>query len=276
MQYSIFFSPSGSSKRLVRYASKKLQAEDRALEEIDLSLRFLPEKSFGPEDFCLVAAPSFGGRLPPLASERLKKMHGQETPALALVTYGGRAYEDSLKELAMVLEKQGFRPIGAAALLCRHSIVPEIAAERPSPEDFAQLDRFLKRIQEKLDLLLASGAGKESARPAFPPLDLPGNFPYKKYSVLPMDIEAGEACVQCGICAHKCPAGAIPLENPKRTDQSKCISCMRCVYVCPFHARHAKEEKVQLLSKKLKSLYDPEKKSEFFGGESQGPLGSSR
>ena len=37
--------------------------------------------------------------------------------------------------------------------------------------------------------------------------------------------------------AEECPAGAIPLNNPKLTDKDKCISCMHCVAVCPKKAR---------------------------------------
>ena len=31
--------------------------------------------------------------------------------------------------------------------------------------------------------------------------------------------------------------GAIPAAAPERTDEKRCISCMRCVTVCPQRAR---------------------------------------
>lgn len=42
-----------------------------------------------------------------------------------------------------------------------------------------------------------------------------------------------------GLCAQKCPAGAIYADQPKLSDKSKCISCMRCVSICPVHAKKA-------------------------------------
>ena len=31
---------------------------------------------------------------------------------------------------------------------------------------------------------------------------------------------------------------AIPKENPRYTDKSKCITCMGCHVICPHNARH--------------------------------------
>ena len=35
----------------------------------------------------------------------------------------------------------------------------------------------------------------------------------------------------------QCAVGAIPAENPRETDHTVCITCMRCVAVCPMQAR---------------------------------------
>ena len=41
----------------------------------------------------------------------------------------------------------------------------------------------------------------------------------------------------CGTCADLCPAGAIPLDHLQGNDNALCIGCMKCVSVCPVHAR---------------------------------------
>ncbi len=43
-------------------------------------------------------------------------------------------------------------------------------------------------------------------------------------------------CVYCGICAKKCPAGAIEVDRPNKSwscDYDKCVACGTCAEACP-------------------------------------------
>lgn len=45
-----------------------------------------------------------------------------------------------------------------------------------------------------------------------------------------------DACILCGICAKRCPCGAIQVDKPARTwsiDRFRCIQCESCVRECP-------------------------------------------
>jgi len=44
-----------------------------------------------------------------------------------------------------------------------------------------------------------------------------------------------ESCTRCGLCVQKCPMGAIS-PDPRKTDFSECIVCLRCAHICPERA----------------------------------------
>ena len=245
--YNVYFSPTGTTERVVKHMGESFGS----MENIDLSRRDMKNHEMEQGDFCIVGVPSFGGRVPGIATERLRKMKGDRTPAFLLVTYGGRAYEDTLVELKDVLEAQGFVCIGAAAIVAEHSIAHQIEAGRPSAQDYDELDTFAAEVKKRL---------KGNACP----VEVPGNRPYKEYKVLPMDIQVSDECMGCGNCVESCPVGAIPFEDPKMTNGEVCISCMRCVEICPQSARSGNPEKVQMISEKLKMICQPDKANEFF------------
>ena len=61
-----------------------------------------------------------------------------------------------------------------------------------------------------------------------------------------------------------CPTNAIPQENPRMTDESKCISCMRCIAVCPQNARKINPLKLFLSIRAFKEKCETRKEPELF------------
>lgn len=77
----------------------------------------------GESDLCLIAVPSFGGRVPEIALSRLREIKGNGASAVLIAVYGNRAIDDTLLELKDTLVPLGFCCIAAVSAVAEHSIM---------------------------------------------------------------------------------------------------------------------------------------------------------
>lgn len=248
--YEIVFSPTGGTQRAVDLLCQPWACERQRIDLTDPAGAF-SALALTPGDVCLVAAPSFGGRVPAPAAERLRQIKGGDARAVLLCAYGNRAFDDTLRELADVLTAAGFRCAAAVAAVAQHSIAHQFAAGRPDEEDARQLAAFGAQIKTALE----NGADG--------PVTVPGHVPYRTWNGGPVP-QADQRCTACGLCAQRCPVGAIDPAQPRKTDKALCISCMRCVSLCPRHARDLNSVLLFALDKKLKKECSVRKENELF------------
>lgn len=118
--YNIFFSPTGGTEKVADIVAKgtKLDAE-----EIDLIKE--PDKlmkvKFEKKDLCLVAVPSYGGRIPSVVTDIFRKVKADGTKAILVAVFGNRMIDDTLLELQDVLEASGFVCIAGMEAVAEHS-----------------------------------------------------------------------------------------------------------------------------------------------------------
>lgn len=249
----IVFSPTGGTKQVTDIITK---AWETLVNEIDLTKAETDYDalSLQKEDTAVIAVPSYGGRVPALAAQRISKICGNQAQCIIVCVYGNRAYEDTLTELKDIAEKSGFRVIAAVAAIAEHSIMHQYAAGRPDTKDTQELQAFAKKILEKIN----SNAAEASI------LQIPGNHPYRKAGGAGLVPKAGNKCTACGLCAENCPAQAISRENLKATDSKKCISCMRCVVKCPQSARKVNGAMVSAAALAMKKACSIRKENELY------------
>ena len=250
MLYLIHFSPTGGTKAAADIIGEAWEAKKC---EIDLTR---PEDTykkyeFTRDDVCIVAVPSYGGRVPVTALERINKMSGNDAAAIAVTTYGNRDYDDTLLELKELLTNRGFRAGAAVVAVTEHSIMRQYGTGRPDEADRQQLREFGRQIEKAF----ANGKLRRDIK-------VKGKHPFRQYNGVPMKPKADGKCTSCGRCAKLCPTKAIPVDNPKSTDEQKCISCMRCIQVCPENARKLNTLMFKAASAKLKKHCSSRKENE--------------
>lgn len=62
----------------------------------------------------------------------------------------------------------------------------------------------------------------------------------------------------------KCQIGAIDSSNPARIDKDICISCMRCISVCPTKAKEVNGFLIFIVNAMLKKACSSRKECEIF------------
>lgn len=242
----IIFSPTGGTEKVAHIISRQWSESTMKIDLSDSKTDF-SRCAIGKEDRVLVAMPSFRGRAPAAAIERLKKIAGNGAKCTLVCVYGNRAYEDTLVEMEDAAKESGFQVVAAVAAVAQHSIIQQYAANRPDASDEKQLEQFAQQIADKT----------ESAA------SIPGNRPYKKAGGAGLVSKPSKDCVKCGVCVKNCPVQAI--DSVKFTaDSKKCIACMRCVKQCPHNARKVNEAMVSVAAMAIKKACSVRKENELF------------
>lgn len=228
------FSPTGTTASIVEGISRGIRFKKTTAADLTPSEAGRWKRREVREEMAIIGAPVYGGRIPREAIRRLRRIKGGNTPAVVVVVYGNREYEDALLELHDLAIELGFRPIAAGAFIGEHSYSSEavpIAAGRPDVRDLAIAREFGEAIREKIE--------KIRTLDEMPPPVVPGNYPYKKRNPPSKmsPVTAAPLCTLCETCAAVCPTGAIAVEDEVITRTSACIHCSACVKKCPTGAR---------------------------------------
>ena len=155
-------------------------------------------------------------------------LKGDNTPCVVVCAFGNRAAENVYANIANIVSAQGFVVVGAIGLVTPHVFSSNAKAghSRPNVEDNQTMAEFAKKVMDKLN----SGTIEAMKLEGSAEVDFS-----KEISVAPKEFKA-ENCVKCGACATNCSTGAIDPQTLE-IDESKCINCMRCSFVCEFNAR---------------------------------------
>lgn len=266
---ALYFSGTGNTGRasltLAKRLSNLLLVPYEAVSVAPYSVREM-DFQFSEDELAIIATPVYAGRVPNLILPFFqKKLQGNQTPAIALCTFGNRSVDDGLMELRNTLQSNGFSCIGGAAIVGQHTFAPLLGEGRPNKEDSALLHELAQEIVTKLQ-----GMDK----PPEEPIEVPGNHPVGPYYTprdrhgYPINIVKvrpktdRKKCTKCGVCIKMCPMKAI---SPDPTQvPGPCIKCGNCFTVCPTNAKYYDDPGFLFHKEELTAQYQSPKKSEIY------------
>jgi len=240
----IYFSPTANTKKSVDAMASSIGS---VFQDYDITSEAETTQCvLTTDDFAIIGAPVYGGRIAKAAAARLSLFKGNKTPCIVVVTYGNRHYDDALLELADMAEAQGFVIKGAAALVGRHTY-GNIQTNRPDLNDLDADKKFAREAKENKNRNI----------------QISGNRPYKDGgnggSFRPL---TSKACVSCGLCAENCPTQAIAADF--RAINDNCISCFRCIRNCPVKAKNMDTEAYLSFAASFSEKLKNRRENEYF------------
>ena len=254
---TIYFSATGTSKKIALAISQSI-ATEFVVE--DITFQSLQNTSYATDDLLCIAVPVYGGGVAPVALKRLDAIRGNNTPAVVVVVYGNRNFEQAAVQMSDFLAERGFITIAAAAFVGEHSYSTEqspIAVGRPMVEDINDANRFGELVKQKLTKGLESvdvstlqcpDSGEENVK-AFVEFVKGYQAEQAKNPVKLLPITDENRCVMCGVCVDVCPMEAIDREDVSMVDPTLCIKCCACVKECPKEAKSLNSPFAPMLSK---------------------------
>lgn len=249
----LYFSATGVTQKCLQNIA---QGIGMAVNNYDLTPHHARKQKyeFKSDDLVLIGMPVYRGRIPSIAAEFFSGVTAQDTPAVFVVSYGNREYDNALLELKDCCEEKGFVGIAAAAFIGEHSSSKLIATGRPDAQDQAKLAAFGQQVKEKLCKL--------TDRSELQKLQVKGVRPYGPDVANNAAPATNENCDNCGICAANCPTLAINPDNVRDVKVEQCISCRRCIHLCPQEAKYVADSHsinfMAALIKKASERKEPE------------------
>jgi len=259
----IYFSPTGTTQKVLESIAKGLTVED--VEHINLTLPEGVQQAISPfsDELVIIGAPVYGGRLPVDAINRFQQLKAEKTLAVLIVLYGNREFEDALLELKNLAIELGFNPVAGGAFIGEHSFATKdvpVANGRPDSMDVQKAMAFGAKIKDKVTALQSPDTRMD--------LEIPGRFPYESDGARPMPVSPvtiEDICTVCGTCASVCPTEAISINESVETKIELCIRCCACIKNCPTGARVMEDSMWKDIANWLNENCSTRKEPQIFG-----------
>ena len=264
----IYFSPTGTTKRIISAISNSIYAEEK--QHFDLTSPLERERfaysTHSMDEVLVLGVPVYEERVPVIIWDALSRLKGNGQAIMLVAVYGNIGYGIVFKELQEWALKAGFIVVAAASFIAEHSFSHEalpLSKDRPDMMDIYRCKLFAEKLEAKLEAVQYADE--------LPHVELPSALPLIA-KVLPQHSARlfahnphfkSKLCIHCNACVRVCPAGAID-PNTLEINKDKCLLCFACVRACKPHSRKIRLKLKPIVKTTLSKKSKEEKFPELF------------
>ena len=229
----LYFTGTGNSQYVAKRMGKGVEDETynlfQRIKENDYS-------SLHSNKPWIVVAPTYAWRIPRILENWIEKTELLGNKEIYFVMTCGGNIGNAGKYLKSLSTKKGMAYLG-----CYEIVMPENYIAMFSTPDKSEAVSIIKKAETKIDKAIAViRSGKAFPQPKITFTDkmssgIVNDFFYP-FCVHAKKFHVTNKCISCGKCVRVCPLTNIRLENGKPVWEDSCTHCMACICRCPKEA----------------------------------------
>ena len=235
----LYFTGTGNSKFVAEYLADKLQDEVVSLNKILKNGENLVCNSEKPY---IVVAPIYAWRFPAVVEELLKKSCLKGNKTVYCIGTMGENSGSAGSYLKKIFTAKGMTFTGFTGVVMQNNYL--FMEKMPKPREAL---RKLGNCVPKLDKIVAEIAEgktlKKDDKTAFAPfMSSVVNAGFNKFMVKKQTYTVDRDCISCGKCVSVCPVNNIKMKNRKPVFDKSCTGCLACLHHCPKQAINVRND----------------------------------
>lgn len=244
-----FFSGTGNTKWVADVFKKCFKKNGIDLEL--LNIERIEDIKLRQIDFLIVGSPVYAKVEPKIVDDFLNKLPNtlKHLKTIVYVTQGGKS-SSAPSIIAKKLKIKGYNVLIQESIKMINNYYFRLGKE-PNVNDCEKIlnnaEYKVKNIVE--DFINKNKFKKQSSLVRMEIDKIYGNFFTRMIPKISKNITATSECTKCGVCLINCPKSNITFEDGKAVFHSKCMLCLRCLYICPINAIRYKGKRINQIQK---------------------------
>ncbi|NMM64115.1 (Fe-S)-binding protein [Clostridium sp. P21] len=216
-----------------------------------LNIEKIEEVKIKEFDFLIIGSSVYADIEPKIVDDFLKKFpkSTKKLKTIVYVTQGGKS-SSAASIIAEKLKVKGYNVLIEESIKMPNNYYFLLNKE-PNVNEYEKIltdaeDRVKKTVQNFIE------NNKLKRQNSFIRIKLGklcGNSFRRVIPRISKNITVTSECTKCGLCLTNCPKSNITFEDGKPVFHSKCMLCLRCIYICPVNVVRYKGKKIEQIQK---------------------------